>query len=258
MAGIEPPHLSKSKNKKSLPTASASSPIVVGEKPSSTTSHDPSASTRHRIQALKDKLVAMVAFLDRGFAASKEQVDSVDNCVMELEAAAGPVILTEENKHLLEGRWRLIYSSGFATGSLGGTRPGPPRSFLPVTLGQVHQDINNATGALDNCVEFTATYSLANFGMELTAPTARARLHHTFEVVGANTVRILYVDTSVKFAGGVGNWLETLPGVTTPQLPSVLAPSYRSATFDVVFLDKGMRVTRGDRGEVRVFLNGEL
>ncbi len=27
----------------------------------------------------------------------------------------------------------------------------------------------------------------------------------------------------------------------------------RSATFDVVFLDAGLRVTRGDRGELRVY-----
>ena len=27
---------------------------------------------------------------------------------------------------LLGGTWRLIYSSGFSTGSIGGTRPGPP------------------------------------------------------------------------------------------------------------------------------------
>lgn len=42
---------------------------------------------------------------------------------------------------LLEGRWRLLYSSGFNSGSLGGRRPGPSLGSLPLTLGQVYQDI---------------------------------------------------------------------------------------------------------------------
>jgi hypothetical protein len=31
-------------------------------------------------------------------------------------------------------------------------------------------------------------------------------------------------------------------------------PPYRSATFDILFLDHNMRVTRGDRRELRVFI----
>jgi hypothetical protein len=32
----------------------------------------------------------------------------------------------------------------------------------------------------------------------------------------------------------------------------------RSARFDVVYLDDDLRVTRGDRGELRVFVKGGL
>jgi hypothetical protein len=42
----------------------------------------------------------------------------------------------------LDGRWRLLYSSGFTSGSLGGRRPGPSFASSPVTLGQVFQDIS--------------------------------------------------------------------------------------------------------------------
>jgi hypothetical protein len=44
--------------------------------------------------------------------------------------------------------------------------------------------------------------------------------------------------------------------LSLPQLPEGLRPpeGLRGATFDVVVLDEEMRVTRGDRGEVRVFL----
>ena len=42
------------------------------------------------------------------------------------------------------------------------------------------------------------------------------------------------------------------------QLPEALRPppGLRSAEFEVCFLDGGMRVTRGDRGELRIFLKG--
>jgi hypothetical protein len=43
---------------------------------------------------------------------------------------------------LFPGTWRLIYSSGFNNGSLGGSRPGPPAAFVPLILGQVYQVIN--------------------------------------------------------------------------------------------------------------------
>lgn len=42
---------------------------------------------------------------------------------------------------LLDGRWRLLYSSGFTSGSLGSRRPGPSFGSLPLTLGPVYQDI---------------------------------------------------------------------------------------------------------------------
>jgi len=45
----------------------------------------------------------------------------------------------------LAGTWRLIYSSGFNGGSLGGRRPGPPAALVPLVLGQVYQVINNQT-----------------------------------------------------------------------------------------------------------------
>ena len=34
----------------------------------------------------------------------------------------------------LSGVWRLVYSSAFLTGNLGGSRPGPPSGLLPIAL----------------------------------------------------------------------------------------------------------------------------
>ena len=39
--------------------------------------------------------------------------------------------------NMLNGTWRLVYSSAFSRGGLGGSRPGPPPALVPFKLGQV-------------------------------------------------------------------------------------------------------------------------
>ena len=50
--------------------------------------------------------------------------------------------------------------------------------------------------------------------------------------------------------GGLGGVLGRLPEFTLPQLPDPLKPSraMRSSTFEVIYLDGDLRITRGDRG----------
>jgi hypothetical protein len=52
-----------------------------------------------------------------------------------------------------------------------------------------------------------------------------ARLRHTFQIIGANTVEITFVDTEVKLAGGLQGWLDQLPLLVVPQLPEWLQVS---------------------------------
>lgn len=101
---------------------------------------------------------------------------------------------------------------------------------------------------------------LAPAGVSAAVPTATARLKHSFEVDGASTVRITFEDTEVKLGGGLGGWLNAVPTLALPSLPEALRPprGMRAATFDVTYLDPDMRITRGDRGEVRVFLKGMI
>lgn len=78
-----------------------------------------------------------VSGLNRGLAATEDDLRKADAAAKELEAAGGPVDLsTDVDK--LQGRWKLIYSSAFSSRTLGGSRPGPPLGrLLPITLGQV-------------------------------------------------------------------------------------------------------------------------
>lgn len=79
------------------------------------------------------------------------EASEVDRLCQQLETAAGPVTLKWSTSRSspdtstmdkLAGTWRLIYSSGFNGGSLGGSRPGPPAAFVPSILGQVYQVID--------------------------------------------------------------------------------------------------------------------
>ena len=79
----------------------------------------------------------IVSGLNRGLAASEDDLQKADAAAKELEAVAGPVDLSTDLDKL-QGRWKLIYSSAFSSRTLGGSRPGPPTGrLLPVTLGQV-------------------------------------------------------------------------------------------------------------------------
>ena len=84
-----------------------------------------------------DWMQIIVSGLNRGLAASEDDLQKADAAVKELEAVAGPVDLSTDLDKL-QGRWKLIYSSAFSSRTLGGSRPGPPTGrLLPITLGQV-------------------------------------------------------------------------------------------------------------------------
>ncbi|CAL4983673.1 unnamed protein product [Urochloa decumbens] len=203
------------------------------------------------VASLKVKLLSAVSGLNRGLAATQEDLDRADAAARELEAAAGgsgAVDLTGPGLDALQGRWRLVYSSAFSSRTLGGSRPGPPTGrLLPITLGQVFQRIDVLSRDLDNIVE-----------LELGAPwpippvEATATLAHKFEVVGTSGVKINFEKTTVKTKGS----LAQLPPLEVPRIPDNLRPTDNtgSGEFEVTYLDGDTRVTRGDRGELRVFV----
>ncbi|KAI8471388.1 MAG: hypothetical protein J3K34DRAFT_468317 [Monoraphidium minutum] len=238
-----------------------------------------------KAEKLKIKLLAAVASLDRGLAANVREAEEVDALAARLEAAGGgdadlgwtasSLGGGESGAEQLGGTWRLIYSSGFNSGSLGGRRPGPPAAFVPLVLGQVYQVIDPAAARLDNIVELFAALPALNLDIfnlgpasgpargapgaaarprRDPAPGARLTLGHSYEVIAPSTVKIVYEDTLAAAMGPP--LLAALPQIAAPQLPDFLKPprDWRSASFDVTYLDRSMRVTRGDRGELRVYL----
>lgn len=199
------------------------------------------------IGSLKIKLLSTVSGLNKGLAASENDLQKADAAAKEIEEAGGAVDLSADLDKL-QGRWKLIYSSAFSSRTLGGSRPGPPTGrLLPITLGQVFQRIDILSKDFDNIVE-----------LELGAPwplppvEVTATLAHKFELTGSSSVKIVFEKTTVKTTGN----LSQIPPLEIPQLPDALRPSTNrgSGDFDVTYLDSDVRITRGDRGELRVFV----
>ncbi|PKI65198.1 hypothetical protein CRG98_014347, partial [Punica granatum] len=199
------------------------------------------------LPSLKLKLLSAVSGLNRGLAASEEDLQKADAAAKEIEAAGGPVDLSVDIDKL-QGRWKLIYSSAFSSRTLGGSRPGPPTGrLLPITLGQVFQRIDVLSRDFDNIVEL-------ELGAPWPLPPAEvtATLAHKFELIGSAKIKINFEKTTVKTTGN----LAQLPPLEIPRLPDSLRPpsNTRSGEFEVTYLDSDMRITQGDRGELRVFV----
>lgn len=101
------------------------------------------------------QLQSAVSGLNRGLAASEDDLRTADAAAKELESVAGPVdLLVEIDK--LQGRWKLIYSSAFSSRTLGGSRPGPPIGrLLPITL----EKVKNPFHVLQNSMSFAGPES---------------------------------------------------------------------------------------------------
>ncbi|CAL1396300.1 unnamed protein product [Linum trigynum] len=207
----------------------------------------PSASSAERIDCLKLKLLGVVSGLNRGLAATEDDLKKAEAAAKELEDAGGLVDLACDLDKL-QGRWKLLYSSAFSSRTLGGSRPGIPTGrLLPVTLGQVFQRIDVVSRDFDNIAELQLGAPWPLPPVDLTATLA-----HKFELIGSAKIKINFEKTTVKTTGN----LKQLPPLDIPKLPEALRPpsSPGSGDFEVTFLDGDTRITRGDRGELRVFV----
>ncbi|OIW01806.1 hypothetical protein TanjilG_03944 [Lupinus angustifolius] len=199
------------------------------------------------ISSLKFKLLSAVSGLNRGLAANEDDLRKADAAAKELEAAAGVIDLSTD-LDILQGRWKLIYSSAFSSRTIGGSRPGPSTGrLLPITLGQVFQRIDILNKDFDNIVEL-------QLGTPWPLPPieATATLAHKFELIGSSKIKIVFDKTTVKATGN----LSQLPQLEVPRLPDGLRPQSNkgNSQFEVTYADSDTRVTRGDRGELRVFV----
>ncbi|KAL8162793.1 hypothetical protein V2J09_014282 [Rumex salicifolius] len=221
--------------------------VVVPKLALDQVSVDDKASNSNLVASLKLKLLSAVSGLNRGLAANEDDLRKADEAAKELEAISGPIdLLADIDK--LQGRWKLLYSSAFSSRTLGGSRPGPPIGrLLPITLGQVFQRIDVISKDFDNIVEIELGAPWPLPPAELTATLA-----HKFELIGNSSIKIIFQKTTVKTRGN----LSQLPPLDLPRVPDSMRPPSNtgSGEFEVTYFDSDTRITRGDRGELRVFV----
>jgi len=209
-------------------------------------------------------LLERLSGLDRGLLASDVDVNAIDDAASELEAspAAGEIDWTnKEFVSMLDGRWRLVYTSAFASGSLGGKRPGPS-SGGPVSLGKIFQDIDTSKARLINAIEPVFVDTPGPFPNI----TVNIGLGHVLELIGKRDVRITSDGAKIQPIDAQSRYPPL--DLQTPKIPfaeevrALLPPKVRDllwgrdlgATFCVTYLDDEVRITRGDRDELRVFV----
>lgn len=202
----------------------------------------------------KQQLFRALAPLDRGTAASEtdrnkveELSSSIETLFAKLESAADAAVPIDKR---LNGKWRLVYSSTFA-GQAGGTQgfTGAPTGGGPLRLGQVYQRVFARRQVVDNIVEIRSP-NFFPFSLDATAT-----LSHGLTVMGPKTIQITFDDITVR----VGGALKGVRPLSPPQLPEVLSflrppASLRSGSFQTTFVDGEARISRGDRGELRIFI----
>ena len=116
-------------------------------------------------------------------------------------------------------------------------------------LGSVYQRLSSERKTCDNVVRL-------GFGPQGASFTGEASLGHAYVVAGSTT-RITFTGVTLE-SGAFG-----LPRVTLPTpldaLPedakeAAFGAGLQSGAFDTTFVDDDVRVSRGDRGETRVFV----
>lgn len=229
---------------------------------------EPSAETLERSNA-RTMLLQRASGLDRGIVANGEDVRAIDDAARDLEACSSLNMVNwtdTESVYKLDGQWRLVYSSAFATGTLGGERPGPA-SNGPVRFGKVFQRINTREQRLDNII--APVYLDAPWPLP-PPPSANIELGHALEFLSENEIRITSDGANIRPIGASPLSFDTSTLPTLPTLPfadelrTLLPEEVKkslqragSSTFSVSYLDDVIYLTRGDRGELRVFVRDD-
>lgn len=196
-------------------------------------------------QALKDRLVRSTANTRRGKNASAQQQQDILKAVEQLEAVtptSNPAM-----SELINGRWSLLYNGPGQQDDLnwekrtGGVEGPVLRALRPLSVNAVRskgitQVIDSKAGKVENIAEFTVAGRFDGFlNVEGTvAPVVP-------ESASSEAVRVDVKFTSFQLKIG------SLPGLQIPL--NWISPT---GWVDTTYVDKDVRIGRGDKGSVFV------
>eukprot|EP00741_Cyanophora_paradoxa_P012613 tig00020614_g12187.t1 len=203
--------------------------------------------------AEKVALLEAVSGLNRGLLATPEQRATVERAVAALEAVhRAKYDLERDGLEPISGKWKLLYTSSREV-------PSTPVS----KVGAIYQRIQAGKRRIENIVEVELEVPGAALlrprlpaGLDLPSQKLSLTIGASCAVVSPRRVALTIQDKTVRARGR---------GVRPLRLPSAspfsrdnagdffFAPLRPSGYFDVTYLDGDVRVSRGSRGEVRVF-----
>ena len=187
----------------------------------------------------KSELLEAIAGKNRGLLASEIDNVNVLSAIQQLEDH-NPTPRPLEAKDLLEGNWRLLYTTSREI--LGIDR------FPLLNLGQIYQCIRTAEAKLYNIAEIAGLPFLeglvsvcANF-----EPVSERRVNVKFERSIIGLQRFFSYQSPDKFIKDIETGKKFLP------FDFSLANRERQGWLDITYLDEDMRIGRGNQGNVFV------
>ena len=187
----------------------------------------------------KSELLEAIAGKNRGLLASEIDNVRVLSAIQQLEDQ-NPTPRPLEAKDLLEGNWRLLYTT--SRDILGIDR------FPLFNLGQIYQCIRTAEAKLYNIAEIVGVPFLeglvcvsANF-----EPVSERRVNVKFDRSIVGLQRFFSYQSPDKFVKDIETGKKFLP------LDFSLANRERPGWLDITYLDEDMRIGRGNQRNVFV------
>ncbi len=189
--------------------------------------------------SIKAELLEAIAGKNRGLLADEIDNVRVLSAIQQLEDH-NPTPNPLEAKELLEGDWRLLYTT--SKGILGLDR------FPLFKLGQIYQCIRTAEARVYNVAEVSGLPWLEGI-VSVAArfePVSERRINVIFERSIIGLQRLLGYNSPSKFIA------ELEQGKKFPPLDFSIENREQKGWLDITYLDEDMRVGRGNEGNVFV------
>ena len=187
----------------------------------------------------KAELLEAIAGKNRGLLANEIDNVRVLSAIQQLEDI-NPTRKPLEAKHLLEGDWRLLYTT--SKGILGLDR------FPLFKLGQIYQSIRVSQAKVYNIAEITGLPMLEGLVSVAATfePVSESRVSVAFERSIIGLQRFFSYNTPKKFIQQIESGKKFLP------LDFKIERGEQKGWLEITYLDEDMRIGRGNEGNVFV------
>jgi len=208
--------------------------LIVRRAEDKTGTSSPQGETEQRLRA-RERLLAAITPLSRGFEATQEQRARVNQCISNLT----PLNPTANPTASLGGKWTLIYTDA---PDIIGIPEGP---FAQ--LDRIGQEIDARAGTIANVIEYTPSPLAAGFLSVAQQDKLVQRVYTKYEATSATEVELKIQGLSFQPQRVLG--LE-LPDMLRLEARGPLTLPF--GRFEILYLDEDLRIVRTGQGWVSI------